>query len=367
MLNVSVIGIGNAGNQVAALAKQAGFSAMALNSSDKDLSTVKSVVTTLIVGDEKGAGKDRNTAKAFIKESIREMLAEKYLDDVLVGQDVVAIVSSTGGGTGSGMAPMLQAILSNMYPQTHFIVVGILPPVSESLAGQQNSLEYLQEMKKTNPTYMLYDNGKHEKLGTVSMFHNVNNDIVEDLKVIRGDYQITTPYSSIDEKDSMKIYQTPGRLVVAKASGFREKDVDEQSIEQRLINAVKSGSQVELETDRKVKRLGLIVNLSQNIYETMDATTPDIKKAFGEPIEGFEHIAISDQLESVAALLMAGLNFPDDRIVRTMQKIEEVQSKLTARKSSILDTIETESIAEIRSDGEKSVPAMDLDDILSGY
>lgn len=367
MLKVSVIGIGNAGNQVAALAKQAGFDAMALNSSDKDLSTVKSIVTTLVVGDEKGAGKDRNTAKAFIKESIRELLAEKYLDDVLIGKDIVNIVSSTGGGTGSGMAPLLQAILSNMYPKTHFIVTGILPPVSESLAGQQNSLEYLQEMKKTNPTYMLYDNGKFEKLGTVSMFRNINSEIVEDMKVIRGDYQITTPYSSIDEKDAMKIYQTPGRLVIGRASGFREKDIDEQTIEQRIINAIKNGSQVELETDRKVKRLGLIVNLSSGLYETMDGTVPEIKKAFGEPIEGFEHVAIGDQVESNAILLMSGLNFPDDRIVKTMQKIEEVQSKLTASRTSILESIETDAIAEMRKDSERKAPTMELDDILNGY
>ncbi len=367
MLKVSVIGIGNAGNQVAALAKDAGFSAMALNSSDKDLSTVRSKVTTLVVGDEKGAGKDRNTAKAFIKESVKEMLAEKHLDEVLIDKDIVLIVSSTGGGSGSGLAPLLQAILSNMYPNTHFIVAGILPSVSESLAAQQNSLEYLQEMKKTNPTYMLFDNGKYEKLGTVSTFQNVNADIVEDLKVIRGDYQGTTPYSSIDEKDSMKIYQTPGRLVIGRVHGFKEKDIDESSIEQRIINRIKQGSTVELEVDRKVKRQGLIVNLSQNLYSTMDNTLPEVKKAFGEPIEGFEHIQIDDTIESTAILLMSGLSFPDDRIVKTIQKIEEVQSKLTARKSSILDNLDINEISDIRKDEEKKAANRDLDEILSAY
>lgn len=367
MLNVSVIGIGNAGNQVAALAKASGFDAMALNSSDKDLSTVRTVVPTLVVGDEKGAGKNRNTAKSFIKESIKEMLAEKHLDEVLIQKDIVVIVSSTGGGTGSGMAPLMQAVLSNMYPNSHFIVVGILPSVNESLASQQNSLEYLQEMKKTNPTYMLFDNSKHEKLGTVSMFQNVNNDIVEDLKVIRGDYQGTTPYASIDEKDSMRIYQTPGRLVIGRVHGFKEKDIDEASIEQRLINRIKQGSHVELEIDRKVKCQGLIVNLSNSLYSTMDNTIPDIRKAFGEPIEGFEHIQIDENIDSNAVLLMSGLTFPDDRIVKIMQKIEEVQSKISARKSSVLDSIDVSDIAEIRKDEVKKQPNLDLDDIINTY
>lgn len=367
MIKVGIIGVGNAGNQVAACAKKAGFKAIALNSSEKDLATVRDILTTVIIGDEKGAGKDRNTAKSFIKEAIQEVLTSHILDEVILDHDVVMIVSSTGGGTGSGMAPLLQAVLSNTYPEVQFIIVGIVPTLSESLASQRNSVEYLKEMKMTNPTYMLVDNGKFEGQGTVSMFQRINLELVEDFKVIRGDYQISTPYASIDEKDSMKFYTTPGRLVIGRASGYREKDLDQKSIEQRIIDNVKNGHNVELETDRSVKRSGLIINLTPNLYSTMDTTMPEVVKAFGEPIEGFEHLAVADNLESSSIVLLAGLSFPDDRIVKTVQRIDEVQSKLGEEKSSIIDSINIDGITDIRKDNRKEVAKVSLEDIMGGY
>lgn len=368
MLKVGLIGIGNAGNQVVKLGKQAGFDAIALNSSERDLATVADTVTIVTVGDEKGAGKDRSVAKEFIKEAAPELLSEGIFNEVVVDKDIVVVIASAGGGTGSGMAPSLQAVLQAVYPQTHFIIAGIVPTISESLAAQQNALEYLKEMKKTNPTYMLYDNMKFESLGPVSMIQEVNREIIEDLRVIRGDYQVSTPFTSIDEKDSMKIYQTPGRLVISRAACFKEKDVDEKSIEQRLVDAVKLGAHVELETDRIVKRLGLIINLPQSLYEKLDVTLPTVKKAFGEPIEGFEHIAVDDKYESRTVVTMSGLSFPDDRIQKTIQRIEEVKSKLNEQKGSILDNYDVDNVANARKD-DKEIPDVAINplDIFNNY
>lgn len=357
MLKVGLIGIGNAGNQVVKLGKEAGFDAVALNSSERDLATVADVVTTVTVGDEKGAGKDRNVAKQFIKQAAPELLSDGIFNEVVDNKDIVVVIASAGGGTGSGMAPSLQAVLQAIYPQTHFIIAGIVPTISESLAAQQNALEYLQEMKKSNPTYMLYDNMKFESLGPVSMIRRVNAEIIEDLRVLRGDYQISTPYTSIDEKDAMKIYQTPGRLVISRATNFKEKDIDDKSIEQRLVDAVKSGAHVELETDRIIKRLGLIINLPQALYQSLDVTLPTVKKSFGESIEGFEHIAVGENYEPRTIITMSGLSFPDDRVEKTIQRIEEVKSKLTEQKASILDSYSVDSLSEARRDEDNAVAA----------
>lgn len=356
MLKVGIIGIGNAGNQVAKAAFEQGLTnVIAINSSERDLATVENTISTLLIGDKKGAGKDRNNAKEFIKSHLMRMVQEKILDEIITDTDVVYIISSAGGGTGSGMAPLVRDFLSRAYPHTLFGVIGILPPLSESLASQQNKVEYLQEIKKTNPHYMLYDNGKFENLGVAGMLKAVNDEIVADLKVISGFYQAQTDLTSIDEKDAMRILSTPGRTVVGSVTGFREKDLDTDSIEKLLIRRIKDGAQTELQLDKIVKRSGLIVNLNKNLYDKLDTTIPEIKQAFGEPVEGFEHIAVGEDLAPRVSIIMAGLSIPDDRIIKTIQRIDEIKSKLGTTAVSVLDGYDTKSVAEVRRDSVEEV------------
>ena len=69
MLKVSVVGIGNAGSQVAALAQEKlGIEVLAINSSEKDLETIPQSVPHILIGDTKGAGKERGAAKKFLKD-----------------------------------------------------------------------------------------------------------------------------------------------------------------------------------------------------------------------------------------------------------------------------------------------------------
>ena len=67
MIEVGVIGIGNCGNQVAKLAKEElSCDVLALNSSKNDLETIPETIPSILVGDERGAGKNRSEAKAVI-------------------------------------------------------------------------------------------------------------------------------------------------------------------------------------------------------------------------------------------------------------------------------------------------------------
>lgn len=59
MLKIGVIGIGNAGSQVALVAHKEGIESMVLNSSEKDLAMVPDDMYKIPLGDLKGAGKNR--------------------------------------------------------------------------------------------------------------------------------------------------------------------------------------------------------------------------------------------------------------------------------------------------------------------
>lgn len=372
MLKVAILGIGNAGNQVAELAKKTkGIEGIAINSSEKDISTV-STVKAIIIGDEKGAGKDRNIAKEFIQKSARKLLSEPEFTDVIVNNEVIFVVSSTGGGTGSGMAPVLTDVLTRVYPTKRFILVGILPTIKESIAAQQNTIEYLKEMRNFNPTYMLYDNNTRA-VSTSEMMLAINRQIIEDICVIRGDYQHATPYNSIDEKDMLKIVETEGRLVIASVHNIKEKDIDEKSFEDRLIENLRTNTHAELERDQIIKRLGLIVNLNDKLLKSLDTNLPKLKDLIGEPVEGFEHIYVNndDSQENLVLTLLSGLSVPDDRIEKIIQRIDEAAQLTKVKESSILDEVQTDFLYQLRgsetSKKEADIDQIDLDYIFGNY
>lgn len=212
MLEVGIIGLGNTGNQVAALAKEKlGIPVVAINSSEKDLETVPNNIPKKLISDKDGlsagAGKDRNLAKSYLKDSITNLLKDQEMIDMISPLDVVFVVSSTGGGTGSGTAPLLANILEATFADTKVIMIGVLPVNNEALSAHVNTLEYLNELYKVmeNQTYMLYDNDKCSGMPSYKLLEKVNNEIVKDIDVLRCTYNFTTKLDSIDDRDAKRL------------------------------------------------------------------------------------------------------------------------------------------------------------------
>ena len=202
MLKIGVIGIGNTGNQVAALAKERlSIPVVAINSSDKDLETLpdsipKKLITSKDGVCDGGSGKDRKLAKQYLKDSVMDIIKDDEIIKIISPLDVVFIVSSTGGGTGSGTAPMMQKILSSVLRDVKIILVGVLPVNDEALSAHVNTLQYLDELYHVldNPTYMLYDNDKLSGMSSYKILETVNNEIVSDMDVLRCTYNYTTKF-----------------------------------------------------------------------------------------------------------------------------------------------------------------------------
>ena len=152
MLKVGFIGVGNTGNQIASLAqtKIENMPVVAINSSQKDLDTIPETVKKFLITDKKGesqgAGKNRTLAKTYLKDSILALINDQEMKAFCSTLEVVFVCGSTGGGTGSGVTPLLLSALSQIYPDTLFILIGIGPVESEALTAQVNTLEYLKEL-----------------------------------------------------------------------------------------------------------------------------------------------------------------------------------------------------------------------------
>ena len=375
MIRLGLIGIGNCGNQVVSLAKETkDIPGIAINTSDKDLENVKNL-TVFKIGSSKGAGKSRDKAKAYVKQMMKQLLSQEKFKSHIDENDVVAVVASTGGGTGSGISVMLTHLLSTMYVDKRFILVHVLPSLKESLAAQQNTIEYLKEMNNFNATYMSYDNGCRDGLPSNVMMKQMNEEIVEDLSVIRGDYLLSTPFTSIDEEDLTKILEVPGRLVVHRVYDIKEKDIDKVGIEDMLIQKLSDTTySTELHNDNRVMKMGVILNVTEKLSNKIDTNFTEFKNQIGNPIEGFEHVAIiepSMNLKNRAIVISSGLSLPEDRIEKINERIQEILDEIEKQKqvNSILDTIETDKIKGLRGirNDSNGPDEIDIDDFLSMY
>jgi cell division GTPase FtsZ len=365
MLTTCIIGIGNCGNQIAALAKkELDVDVIAINTSEDDLATLPEEVRekSYVIGDKEGSGKNRSEAKKFLKDSITSIVADPTFKETLMGKDQIFIISSTGGGTGSGTAPIMSDIVRSAFrnpdgTEKPVILIGVLPKLSEGLSTQTNTKEYLHELFEVleNPTYMLYDNNNYSKETAYVVLQKVNQEVVSDIKVLECFYNSPTPFDSIDGKDMKMVNGTPGRIAVASLLDIKEKDLDEMTIEDALIDKLKKNAHAELQRDGIVTRSACITNLNDKLNGMFDSHISHIKEFVGEPVEEFLHIAVNENRDypNNVSLVLAGLSPISDRVDKINDRIDEItreqEERERARRSTNLDNEAMEKVNEKRS------------------
>lgn len=340
MLNVGVIGLGNTGNQIASLAyEQLKIPVMAVNSSEKDLETINNNIPKKLItdadGESKGAGKNRQLAKKYLKDSIMTFLSSEDVQDFIGDLDVLFVVSSTGGGTGSGTSLIMSSIIASMFVDVHVITIGVLPVMNEALSAHVNTLEYLNELYSTldGQTYMLYDNDKYSGMPSYKMMNLVNEEVVKDIDVLRCTYNYTTKYDSIDEEDMRRLISFPGRILVARLEDIKERDLDKDSIEDLLIKKIKSNAHTEIQRDQKVIATGIIANLSEAVFSEFDNHIEKVRDFIGDPDHDFNHLYVNEErkMPNNVFLIIGGLSVVNDRITKISDRIEEIEQKQKTR------------------------------------
>ena len=344
MLKIAVLGIGNAGGQIANIAGTSGFNVFCINSSEKDLDVINEDIPVFLLGNSEGAGKDRRVAKSFVKQYYKDLLKTEDFNQFMGDTDVVFIVSSTGGGTGSGMSVIIADILSKVYQNKIFINVGILPTLNDSIGAQRNTLEYMKEINGLGKGYMLYDNNKYKHLTPSSYITKVNHEFVDALKYLRGDYSFKTKYGMIDDADMFKLLTVPGMINVSEYVGFMEKDMDDHvMLDSYIAKIMKNNGTCQLDKDHIIKRMGVIVNLNEDLSRYYSSGMEDFKANVGEPLEVFEHYYLKDDdsIPNRVGVILSGLSIPDDRMQIIIQRIKEVEDALNRKKeSSLLDSVD---------------------------
>lgn len=348
MLKVGVIGCGNCGNQIAALAFQEGIEVYCFNTSENDLSMLPEGIKKKCIGDSEGSGKNREEAKEFFEKSIAKILKDDEFGKFIISKDVIVIASSMGGGTGSGLAPVMSTIIKRRYKNGDgsdkiVILAGVLPKLAEGLTTQVNATDYIDEVFNVveDSTYIFYDNNKYaKKLKAHQVLKKINEDVVRDIKIMQCSFCTPTPYDSIDEKDMKTILSTKGGLSFVSLMNMKEKDTED--IEDLIIEQIKTDGHCEIQQDCIVRRTGLITNISESFNDKIDTNLNKVRALIGEPVEEFLHMGINPEktLPNNVFLVMAGLSKPSDRITKIKERIDEINENQDKAEQDKADDVE---------------------------
>ena len=200
----------------------------------------------------------------------------------------------------------------------------------------------------------------------------VNSEIVDMMKYIRGDYSYQSSFGMIDDADMYKILTVPGMINVSAFENFQEKDMEDNvALDAYMTKIIRTNATCTLDTDRIIKRMGVITNISKELTKYYDASFKAFKENIGEPVEVFEHYFVSTEgdIPNRYCVILSGLSIPDDRINVTLQRIKEVEEALARKKeSSLIDSIdsldglkvESMQIDRNKSKEKKDIKSIDL-------
>jgi len=340
LIKIGVIGLGNCGGQMADLASTHGFGAIALNASQKDLDLLNNDVASFLIGDGRGTGKSRENSREFFIQRIN-VVQDNVFKTFVESHDCIVIVTSIGGGFGSGSSLVLRELLSRLYPDKAIIVAGVMPFDDEGYTAQNHAVEWLKELTEADEgtaTYMLYDNNLFAGRPKKEACNTVNKQFVSDLMVLRGDYINPTVTGGIDNRDMMTTISAPGRLFVDAIELLEEADIIDGSIIATIHKHITDTSaHAQLADDKMISASALMYTLRKEFYPYVSTLKEEVQETFGAHLNDYDNFADVemdfDEQDSVAVIL-AGLTQPTLRINRLINRRDKLEQDILNRKQA---------------------------------
>ena len=311
MKDIGFIGVGQAGGNIVQLFEQEGYPAMYINTSQEDLNTLKDSKYVYHITNGEGANKDRDKAKQLVIDDYDNIAA---MVDKILDSEILFVVFSSGGGTGSGTGPMLIDLMLDENRKVG--AVTILPTAEESIKTKYNSYECFRELLSLDKMASLFvlDNSKADKFYINGRFFRMFDDYVN----------IPDSYSSqkgnIDDAEIKETLLTHGMSCI-----YSDYDTSMSN----LTKSIFSDIYAPIEGDR-VKYMSLAADDSISSFE-------ELHKAVGVPYDEFRTYTDNDCI-----LMLAGLNYP-------LSRLDEIHSDVLSGKDIIINNT-TVSRQELKDD-----------------
>lgn len=204
---ILLLGLGQCGCNLVndMINKNKRYAGVFINSSLGDLANInnKDEANTFIFNGTDGAGRDRKLAQSFVEKDIMRLstFLRKYSHF-----QVVTVMSSLDGGTGSGSLPYVIKTLRQIFRNQAINLVGVLPRLDEDNLKLQNTLDCLAEIERV---MSLVNSIRFINNDTRESYKEINNEAIEELDL---SYGITGKHTedSIDLQDSYNVNTCDG-------------------------------------------------------------------------------------------------------------------------------------------------------------
>lgn len=275
-----------------------------------------------------GCGKERNIARNHMINDLKngDLDIEKFLQIGIEEKkaEMVVIVSSVEGGTGSGSAPILARYIKETLG-IHAVRCFSFTGFEDDIRGLRNTVEYFQELTDvlaiesvSNAKYLDAADGDRIKAEKMA-----NEDFCIKLSVLMGNL-IRESDHNIDPTDHLKICKVPNFSIVEYREFNKIKNKKEfRAMVQDMIDESKS---VDISSASQ-KKMAVIINIDKSNTGVIDYRDT-LTNRFGECHEIFEHIEYEASLPQFFAFITVGNNVP-------IKEIEEVYTKYQSRSQKV--------------------------------
>lgn len=168
MKSIGILGVGQAGGNIAEIAATLGFQAALINTNQRDGLVNTKVERKYFVPGYNGAGQNRSVGLKAVNDNYREMI--DFVKQSFKNIKLLLVAFSTDGGTGSGMSPLLIDLLLDQLPGVNVGAIAIVPDRNVLAGNRINAAECIVEISKIEgiSSVFLVDNDQMRKLNPQS-------------------------------------------------------------------------------------------------------------------------------------------------------------------------------------------------------
>ena len=206
--SIGFLGIGQAGSNIALGFERLGYNTAYLNTSKEDLNSLRHAKHKIHIRGGEGASKNRKAVLQLAAESIDDIITDVL--DVLT-QEYIMIIFSAGGGTGSGLGPVLASYLSRIGRKV--MCVTILPCEKESPKTCENAYNTCIDISNIEGlgAVFLLDNNKHEDKFAL------NDIFVKDIDALLN-LNNCSKFGNVDKSEIKTLLSTQGISIITRQS-----------------------------------------------------------------------------------------------------------------------------------------------------
>ena len=186
MESIGILGVGQAGGNLAEIASSMGFQTALITSNKRDGIVNTKVERKYFVPGYNGAGQDRSIGLKAVNDNYREIV--DFVKNSFKKIKLLLVAFSTDGGTGSGMSPLLIDLLLEHMSGVNIGAIPIVPDRNVLTGNRINATECIVELSKINSlsSVFLVDNDQMRKLNPQSSKHQIylssNQQVMEAIK-----------------------------------------------------------------------------------------------------------------------------------------------------------------------------------------